>query len=83
MVAILTDMQLADAASRERLLPEDYLKDPKRWYLDIMQAHQTDTATFSASLRFYVQDPEKLSKIYDEVNNNLMKEIGTPLPPKK
>lgn len=84
MIAILTDMQLAEAATDLRLMPDEYLRKPEKWYVEIMEAHQTDTATFSASLRHYIEKPDEFSKMYDEVNKNLMEEIGmTPPPPEK
>lgn len=76
MVLILTDLQLAESASRLQLLPEDYLKNPDKWYIEVMNAHKTDTTIFSKSLNYYSAHPTQLSKIYQEVNKNLLQETG-------
>jgi len=83
MVEVLTDMQLAEAAARLRLMPEDYKREPEKWYLELMEAHGTDTSEFSLSLKYYSARPAVLFEIYEEVNANLMKEAGMEPPPEK
>lgn len=80
MAAILTDMQLAESASRLQLMPGEYLDDPLKWYVEIMQEHGTDTTIFSKSLDYYTSHPDKLEKIYKKVDENLLKQSGVSPP---
>lgn len=78
MSAIITDIQLADAAYKMDLLPEKYKNNPEKYYLEILTSHQTDSATYNKSFLFYSENPVLLKKIYQKVEKNIS---GTPANP--
>lgn len=78
MVLLLTDLQLADAATRKHLMPEAYERMPEKYLLEITANHGTDTATFRRSMQWYMRHPEQLDKIYAGVNDALMKQPLNP-----
>jgi hypothetical protein len=78
MAAIITDIQLADAAYKMDLLPETYKYHPEKYYLEILATHQTDSATYNKSFLFYSENPVLLKKIYLKVEKNIS---GTPVNP--
>lgn len=63
MAEVMTDVQLADAASREHLLPQKYSERHELWLFDILNKHKTDTATYFRSLRFYSENIELLDSL--------------------
>lgn len=67
MKAILVDVHLAKGARTQQLLPDKLTKNPDRVLLEITRAHNTDTAAFQDSYRYYVARPEQFKKIYEEV----------------
>lgn len=81
MSDIITDIQLADAAYKLELLPEKYKDQPQQYYLEILNYHQTDTATYNKSMRYYAENPILLKKIYMKVEKNIQMQGGK-LPPK-
>ncbi len=78
MAAIITDIQLADAAYKMDLLPETYKNTPEKYYLEILATHQTDSATYNKSFLYYSENPILLKKIYLKVEKNIS---GTPADP--
>lgn len=81
MSDIITDIQLADAAYKLELLPEKYKDQPEQYYLEILNYHQTDTAAYNKSMKYYAENPILLKKIYLKVEKNLQTQGGK-LPPK-
>lgn len=71
MIEVMTDLELSDAASKLDILPENYKFRRDRIYLDVLGAHQTDTASFHKSLRFYTANPELLLKVYEGVEQKI------------
>ncbi len=71
MADVMTDIHLADAASREELLPAKYSERQELWLFEVLKKHQTDTATYFRSLHFYSEHIELLDSIYGQVNVNL------------
>ena len=71
MTDIITDLQLADVAYKLELLPEVYKNQPQKYYLEILSAHQTDSATYNRSMIYYAENPQLLKKIYIGVEKNL------------
>lgn len=71
MKVILVDIHLAKGARSQQLLPDNLMKNPETVLVEITQAHQTDTATFQASYRYYVARPEQFQKIYKQVITTL------------
>ncbi len=71
MSAIITDLQLADAAYKLDMLPPEYKNHPEKYYLEILASHQTDSASYNKSMRYYAENPALLKKIYMDVEKNL------------
>lgn len=71
MVAIIADLQLADAAYKLAMLPDNYHAQPEKYFLEILANHQVDSATYHRSMRYYAQDPGKLNKIYLKVEKSI------------
>jgi len=71
MADVLTDIELADAAARENLLPEKYTERQELWLFDVLEKHQTDTATYFRSLQFYSEHTELMDSLYARIRVNL------------
>ncbi len=71
MTEIITDLQLADAAYKLDMLPESYANQPQKYFVEILATHQTDSATYNRSMRYYAEKPKLLKKIYFSVEKNL------------
>lgn len=71
LVSIITDLQMADAAYKLKMLPEKYSNQPEKYFLEILANHQVDSATYHKSMRFYAEDPTKLRKLYQKVELNI------------
>jgi hypothetical protein len=71
MSAIITDIQLADAAYKMGMLPEKYTNRPEKYYLEIISYHQTDTAQYNRSWQYYAENPILLKRIYQKVEKNI------------
>lgn len=71
MTAIITDLQLADAAYKLNMLPVKYKDHPEKYYLEILVSHQTDSSTYNRSMHYYAENPNLLKKIYMEVEKNI------------
>lgn len=71
MADVLTDVELADAASRENLLPQKYIERKELWLFDVLEKHQTDTATYFRSLQFYSEHMELMDSLYARIRVNL------------
>lgn len=71
MTEIITDLQLADAAYKLQMLPGEYKDQPQKYFIEILTAHQTDTATYNKSMLYYAQNPKLLKIIYNGVEKNV------------
>ena len=74
MTAIITDLQLADAAYKLDMLPIVYKNHPEKYYLEILTENQTDSATYMRSMRYYAENPKLLKKIYLGVEKNIQQQ---------
>jgi hypothetical protein len=77
MSDIITDLQLADAAYKLDMLPAAYKNHPEKYYLEILASHQTDSATYNRSLKFYAGEPKLLKLIYKKVEINIQQKANT------
>lgn len=71
MTGIITDIQLANVAYKMDLLPESYKNNPEKYYLEILEENQTDSATYNRSLQYYAENPKLLKVIYMGVEKNI------------
>jgi|LauGreDrversion4_2_1035121.scaffolds.fasta_scaffold179883_2 hypothetical protein len=71
MTSIITDIQLANVAYKMELLPESYKNNPEKYYLEILEENQTDSATYNRSLQYYAENPKLLKVIYMGVEKNI------------
>lgn len=71
LVVIITDLQLADAAYKLKMLPDVYTNQPEKYFLEILANHQVDSSTYHKSMRYYAEDPARLRKIYEKVEINI------------
>lgn len=73
MAKILTEIHLLEAQINNlRFQHEDssiYVYQKKRF--EIIKSSQSDTATFSISLKYYLLNPDKMKEIYAQVKLNL------------
>ncbi|MFO7723482.1 MAG: DUF4296 domain-containing protein [Bacteroidales bacterium] len=72
MVQMLTDMFLAEGV----MIQLEYLqakesRDAVPYYAEIYKKYDTNRETFTTSMEFYAQDPERLDRIYDMVVQKL------------
>ena len=77
MACILTDIHLEEAKVKLRSLSDSAKKDS----LNFKKIFAKDTITkqqYEESLNFYIDHPELLNNIYQEVVNELTKMQGTP-----
>jgi hypothetical protein len=79
MSQVLTDIHLAQAEVNLHSLPDSTKKEPidfqKIFVKDTISQHQ-----YEESLAFYIDHPELLNKVYEEVVNELSKMQTSPHP---
>lgn len=80
----MVDLELLEAANQVEYgmskLPDDKWKSD---YSLICKKHHTDTATFSAAIKWYQSHPQKMSLVMDKVLAELQKiEIKNRIPKK-
>jgi hypothetical protein len=73
MTEIITDLQLAEVAYKMDLLPAVYKNKPEKYFIEVLATHQTDTAIYNQSLHYYAENPKLLLKIYNGVEQNILK----------
>ncbi|MBN4062285.1 DUF4296 domain-containing protein [Bacteroidales bacterium AH-315-I05] len=74
MVAVLTDIQLVEAAKARNLIPgTDKITTTLEYYGEILQKHEISQQQFEDSYSVYKDHPEMLGKIYDKVLEELSK----------
>lgn len=71
MEDLLLDLELAGAAGKIELLPENYTYRKDKVFIDLIASHQTDTAQFRKSLEYYIAHPKLYEKIYNSVVKRL------------
>lgn len=74
MVAIFTDMHLADAAVQVDGLTNDSMQKTYRlYYQQIFNRYKINTQQFNYSLKYYTQHPEEMDAVYLKVIEELGK----------
>lgn len=82
MSAIMLDLQLAQSYNYsffpefDSTYPSDRKKRLKMFYHQIFQLHQTDTATFFSSFRYYSSHPVWLKKVYGSMQDSLDRKLA-------
>lgn len=72
MARVITDVHLADAETNFHLLPDSTKKKP----INFQKVFEKDTITkqqYEESLSFYMDHPELLNAVYEDVVNELSK----------
>ena len=77
MIAIITDLQLADAAYKLDMLPVQYKNHPEKYYVEILATYQTDSTTYKRSMQYYAENPNLLKKIYIGVEKNIQPQLNS------
>lgn len=72
-VALLTDVQLLEAVSKQKMIRTD---DPgpriARYYKKTFEKFEVTEEQFLTSFKWYYEDPEDMIAIYEEVLNDLV-----------
>lgn len=72
MVEVLTDIHLTEAALRIKQMSGANMNFyTPYYYRGALAKHGISTEQFRKSIRFYMQNPEKMDKIYTDVITNL------------
>ena len=77
MARVFTDIHLAEAEANLHSMPDSAKKVP----INFQKIFEKDTITklqYEESLTFYIDHPELLNKVYEEVVNELSKMQGVP-----
>ena len=77
MSLILTDIHLLEArVSRVSVISIDSSTlITEKMKKDIFKKHQTDTATYNRSYKFYSTHPELMERVYEKVVKNIQKRV--------
>ena len=78
MVAILVDVHLAEASVNVNRINEPLRFSAGALYPLIYKAHHTDSIAFRKSFDYYLENPKKFDKIYEQVINELSKRESEP-----
>jgi hypothetical protein len=72
-VALLTDVQLLEAVSKQKMIRTDN-PGPRiaRFYKKTFEKFEVSEEQFLASFKWYYEDPEDMISIYEEVLNELV-----------
>jgi len=75
MQAILQDMHFAQAATQFRMIKKDSLLKAHKsgYYAQIFEIHQTTEVEYLTSYNYYLDNPEILHEIYEEMVKELTK----------
>ena len=73
---IYLDMFLADQVVREENIPRPQM-DTMLLYEAVFEKYGYDTDDYLNSVRFYLKDPERFAKVFENVAKRLEGEIGT------
>ena len=75
MAAVFTDIHLAEAEANLHAQPDSVLKNPAS-FDKIFEKNKISKAQYDTSLSFYIDHPELLDKVYEDVLNELSKKQG-------
>lgn len=73
MIAILTDMEIAEAASTQHVTRGDSSNYDAAYMKFVFEKNKVQSKDFVYSMDWYAAHPEFLKKIYEEVVNDLSK----------
>lgn len=71
MIAVIYDLQLADAAYKANLLPTEQQNNKSAYFVEVCKANEIDTAAFNKTMMYYMNEPKELKKIYEEVEKKI------------
>ncbi|MBS7562969.1 DUF4296 domain-containing protein [Mucilaginibacter sp. Bleaf8] len=72
MAALLVDVHTIDGAlATVPQFPDTLYKYGMGKYLNVFKQHHTDSAQFKKSFKYYVNKPDQLDAVYDDVINRL------------
>lgn len=72
MAALLVDVHLVDGSlSSVPQFPDTLYKYGMGKYLSVFKLHHTDSTQFKKSFKYYVNKPDQLEAVYDDVINRL------------
>ena len=77
MVPLLVDIHIVDGSLASQPSADSLYKNGTGRYLLVFKQHNTDSATFIKSMKYYASQPETMLKIYDDVNKNLQAQNDT------
>ncbi len=78
MSRLLTEIHIADGSMFNTMqVPDSLYKYGTARYLKVFQNFHTDSTQFRKSMRYYAENPELLTKIYEQVNINLSKKMDS------
>lgn len=72
MVQVITDIHIAEAEINLNAIPDSAFKK-SIYFEEIFKEHQITKRQYEESLAFYIDHPEILNKIYEQVLNDLSK----------
>lgn len=72
MIAVLVDVQIAEAALTQRAVTGTSLQSyTASYYKDVFEKHKITPQKYIRSMGWYTRHPELMNKIYEEVINRL------------
>ena len=71
MVSLLVDIHVAEAAANVTRLNDVMRFSASDLYPGIFKTHHTDSIAFRKSVEYYLANPKKFDKIYEQVLNEL------------
>ena len=78
MTGLLTEIHIADGSMFNIVqVPDSLYKYGTARYLKVFQNFHTDSVKFRKSMKYYADNPELLTKIYEHVNVNLAKKMDS------
>jgi Domain of unknown function (DUF4296) len=78
MVGLLTEVHIADGSMYNTVqVPDSLYKYGTARYIKVFQNFHIDSAEFRKSMQYYANNPELLTKIYEQVSVNLSKKMDS------
>ena len=78
MTSLLTEIHIADGSMFNTVqVPDSLYKYGTARYLKVFQSFHTDSVQFRKSMKYYADNPELLTKIYEHVTANLAKKMDS------
>jgi hypothetical protein len=78
MAALLTDIHIVDGSlTGVPQIPDSIAKHGLGLYLAVIKFHNTDTATFKKSMKFYSKRPDLMNALYAGIDGRLTKKLDS------